>query len=192
MYSYCNMCIQYFNNFSLSFVSLSDQLSFSLSSLYLTLISLSFSHLINRWRHQSLTQVSGWRHRSMLNAQAGVAQSCCSRHRSHCLIGGIKLGSQAKGIDHVVAQVIAVPHSLWPLPPSLTLSVKWVFGSLDLGRLMMMMVVARLNGYVNFIDGGLVEWDGGWVVVLLDDGGWVVGWWSVREMIVGKNEYFIE
>ena len=43
----------------------------------------------------------------------------------------------------------------------------WVFG----GWLM----VARLNGYVNFIDGSLVEWDGGWVVVWLDDGGWVVG-----------------
>ena len=28
-----------------------------------------------------------------------------------------------------------------------------------------------LNGYVNFIDGSLVEWDGGWVVVWLDDGG---------------------
>ena len=48
----------------------------------------------------------------MLNAQAGVAQSCCSRHRSHCLIGGIKLGSQAKGINLVVAQVITVPHSV--------------------------------------------------------------------------------
>ena len=30
---------------------------------------------------------------------------------------------------------------------------------------MMVMVVARLSGYVNFIDGSLVEWDGGWVVV---------------------------
>ena len=30
-----------------------------------------------------------------------------------------------------------------------------------------------LNGYVNFIDGSLVEWDGGWVVVWLDDGDWV-------------------
>ena len=43
----------------------------------------------------------------------------------------------------------------------------WVFG----GWLM----VAQLNGYVNFIDGTLIEWDGGWVVVWLDDGGWVVG-----------------
>ena len=45
----------------------------------------------------------------------------------------------------------------------------WVLG----GWLM----VAWLNGYVkmNFIDGSLVEWDGGWVVVWLDDGGWVVG-----------------
>ena len=33
-------------------------------------------------------------------------------------------------------------------------------------------MVARLNGYVNFIDGSLVEWDGGWVVVWLDDGDW--------------------
>ena len=32
-----------------------------------------------------------------------------------------------------------------------------------------------MNGYVNFIDGGLVEWDGGWVVMWLNDGGWVVG-----------------
>ena len=36
------------------------------------------------------------------------------------------------------------------------------------------LTVARLNGYVNFIDGSLVEWDGGWVVVWLDDGDWVV------------------
>ena len=35
-------------------------------------------------------------------------------------------------------------------------------------------MVVRLNGYVNFIDGSLVEWDGGWVVVWLDDGDWVV------------------
>ena len=87
---------------------------------------------------------------------------------------------------------------------------KWVFGSLNLGRLMMVawwwwwwwldfccvawlwwlgrltmdlwifggwLMVAWLNGYVNFIDGSLVEWDGGWVVVWLDDGGWVVRWW---------------
>ena len=33
-------------------------------------------------------------------------------------------------------------------------------------------MVARLNGYVNFIDGSLVEWDGGQVVVWLDDGRW--------------------
>ena len=44
---------------------------------------------------------------------------------------------------------------------------KWVFG----GWLM----VAQLNGYVNFIDGSLVEWDGGWVIVWLNGGGWVVG-----------------
>ena len=31
-----------------------------------------------------------------------------------------------------------------------------------------------LNGYVNFIDGSLVEWDGGWVVLWLDDGGWMM------------------
>ena len=43
----------------------------------------------------------------------------------------------------------------------------WFFG----GWLM----VAWLNGYENFIDGSLVEWDGGWVVVWLDDGCWVVG-----------------
>ena len=43
----------------------------------------------------------------------------------------------------------------------------WVFG----GWLM----VAQLNGYVNLIDGSLVEWDGGWVIVWLDGGGWVVG-----------------
>ena len=30
-------------------------------------------------------------------------------------------------------------------------------------------MVARLNGYVNFIDNSLVEWDGGWIVVWLDD-----------------------
>ena len=59
-------------------------------------------------------------------------------------------------------------------------------------------MVARLNGYVKFIDGSLVEWDGGWVVVWLDDGDWwlddggcvnCVGF--VREMRVGKNKYFI-
>ena len=59
-------------------------------------------------------------------------------------------------------------------------------------------MVARLNGYVNFIDGSLVEWDSGWVVVWLDDGGWwlddgdyvnCVG--SMRGMRVGKNVYFI-
>ena len=66
----------------------------------------------------------------------------------------------------VVAQVITIPHPLRPLPPSLNLFDKWVFGSLDLGRLMM---VARLNGYVNFIDSSLVEWDGGWIVMWLDD-----------------------
>ena len=42
----------------------------------------------------------------------------------------------------------------------------WFFG----GWLM----VAWLNGYGTFIDGSLVEWDGGWVVVWLDDGCWVV------------------
>ena len=31
-----------------------------------------------------------------------------------------------------------------------------------------------LNGYVNFIGGSLVEWDGGWVVVWLDDGDWMM------------------
>ena len=44
----------------------------------------------------------------------------------------------------------------------------------------MVMMVAQLNGYVNFIDGSLVEWDGGWVVVWLDDGGWMmVAMWVV-------------
>ena len=56
----------------------------------------------------------------------------------------------------------------------------------------MVMMVARLNGYVNFIDGSLVEWDGGWVVVWLDDGGYMGCLGFVREMKVGKNEYFIE
>ena len=90
---------------------------------------------------------------------------------------------------------------------------KWVFGSLDLGRLMMVigsldfccvawwwwlgrlmmdlwiwvfggwLMVAQLNGYVNFIDGSLVEWDGGWVIVWLDGGGWVVGWWWLWVML---------
>ena len=39
-----------------------------------------------------------------------------------------------------------------------------------------------MNGYVNFIDGSLVEWDGGYVGCVR----------SVREVAVGKNEYFIE
>ena len=50
--------------------------------------------------------------------------------------------------------------------------VCFCFGFLLCG---LMMVIGFLNGYVNFIDGSLVEWDGGWVVVWLDDGGWVVG-----------------
>ena len=54
---------------------------------------------------------------------------------------------------------------------------------------MMVMMVAQLNGYVNFIDGSLVEWDGGLMMVVgwLDDGGYVGCLGSVREMIVGKN-----
>ena len=59
LHGYCNSSIYYFSIcFSLLSISLSDQLSFSLSSLYLTLTSLSFSHLINHWRHRSLTQAS--------------------------------------------------------------------------------------------------------------------------------------
>ena len=56
------------------------------------------------------------------------------------------------------------------------------------------MLVAQLNGYVNFIDGSLVEWDGGLMMVVrwLDDGGCVGCIGSAREMMVGKNEYFIE
>ena len=59
---------------------------------------------------------------------------------------------------------------------------------------MMVMMVAQLNGYVNFIDGSLVEWDGGLMMVVgwLDDGGCVGCIGSAREMMVGKNEYFIE
>ena len=59
----------------------------------------------------------------------------------------------------------------------------------------MVMIVARLSGYVNFVDGSLVEWDGGWVVVWLgwlDDGGCVGCLGFVREMTMGKNEYFIK
>ena len=60
LHGYCNSSIYYFSIcFSLLSISLSDQLSFSLSSLYLTLTSLSFSHLINHWRRRSLTQASG-------------------------------------------------------------------------------------------------------------------------------------
>ena len=57
---------------------------------------------------------------------------------------------------------------------------------------MMVMMVAQLDGYVNFIDGSLVEWDGGWVVVWLDDGslvewdgGWVVVWLDDGCWVVG-------
>ena len=66
LHGYYSFSIYYFSIcFSLLSVSLSDQLFFSLSSLYLTLTSLSFSHLINCWRRRSLTQASGWRVRSL-------------------------------------------------------------------------------------------------------------------------------
>ena len=47
---------------------------------------------------------------------------------------------------------------------------------------------------MNFIDGSLVEWDGGLMMMVgwLDDGGCVGCFRSVREMTVEKNKYFIE
>ena len=64
----------------------------------------------------------------------------------------------------------------------------WIFGFLLCG---LMMVIGQVDdgsldlGFWRLVDGGsvgwvcefgsLVEWDGGWVVVWLDDGGWVVG-----------------
>ena len=66
LHGYYSFSIYYFSIcFSLLSVSLSDQLFFSLSSLYLTLTSLSFSHLINCWRRRSLTQALGWSVRSL-------------------------------------------------------------------------------------------------------------------------------
>ena len=42
--------------------------------------------------------------RSVLNAQAGVARSCCSGRRSRFLISGFDLIAQARGVDLIVAQ----------------------------------------------------------------------------------------
>ena len=80
------------------------------------------------------------------------------------------LNAQA-GVADLVAQAVARcclghcrPSLSLTFPTSLTLSNKWVFG------------------FGQGDDGGQVEWDGGWVVVWLDDGGCVGCLGSVREM----------